>query len=172
MNDKKAIRKIYKELRAKVKNQRQQEEACLLRLKNHPRFLAAEQIFLYSAYGSEFPTEGIAALARSYGKEVAYPKVQGREMVFYQGGHLEKGFMGIEEPVGGKRSIPQKGDLMLLPGLAFTKEGKRLGYGGGYYDRYLADCKERPFLMGLAFTCQIADSLPWEPHDIYVDEIL
>ena len=61
---------------------------------------------------------------------------------------------------------------MLLPGLAFTKEGERLGYGGGYYDRYLADCKERPFLMGLAFSCQIADALPSEPHDIQLDELL
>ncbi|MBQ7095173.1 MAG: 5-formyltetrahydrofolate cyclo-ligase [Clostridia bacterium] len=174
MNDKKAIREIYKEIRERetLEERKRQEEMILSRLEKHPRFLRAERIFLYHAHGSEFPTEGIAALARSFGKDLAFPKVEGRKMVFYQGGHLAKGFKGIFEPVDGEIAIPRKEDLMLLPGLAFTKEGERLGYGGGYYDRYLADCKERPFLMGLAFSCQIADALPSEPHDIQVDELL
>lgn len=93
-------------------------------------------------------------------------------MTFYQEGVLKEGFKGIPEPMGGKAAVPCKEDLMLLPGLAFTKEGRRLGYGGGYYDRYLSACKVCPYLIGLSFSCQVAEELPREPFDYQVDELL
>lgn len=172
--NKNTLRKIFKEKRAQISAEERARWAkeSVARLAAHPRFLAADTLFLYASYGSELPTEQLAALARSMGKAVAYPKVEGKEMRFFKDGKLIGGYHGIPEPQGGEEVTPREGDLMLLPGLAFTKEGGRLGYGGGFYDRYLASCKVRPYLMGLCFPCQMAETLPREPHDITVQEIL
>lgn len=173
MDDKKIIRKIYKEIRENIsfENREKEEARILALLEKHPHFRNAKRLFLYASCGSEFPTEKIAALAEAFGKDLAYPKVEGKEMVFYQDGRLMEGFRGILEPEGGEIVCPKEGDLMLLPGLAFTKEGGRLGYGGGYYDRYLAKCPYRPYLIGLCFSSQMAENLPQEPYDIKVDEV-
>ena len=93
-------------------------------------------------------------------------------MRFFIGAELEKGFKGIPEPQGGAEILPEAGDIMLLPGLAFTLDGERLGYGGGYYDRYLAALAERPLCIGICFKEQLVESLPAEPTDQRVDLLL
>ena len=93
-------------------------------------------------------------------------------MRFFTGGALKEGFKGIMEPEGGKEVRPERGDLMLLPGLAFSWEGDRIGYGGGYYDRYLAICREQPYKIGLCYPCQIHPKIPHEEFDIRMDELL
>ena len=159
-------------VRLTLREREQWQATALNLLMKHPRFLCAKTIFLYCGRGAEFPTEQIAALAKEKGKRVAYPKVEGSRMRFYEGGVLQEGFKGIMEPQGGRVVTPQKGDLMLLPGLAFSWQGDRLGYGGGYYDRYLAICREPPYKIGLCYPCQILPELPREEYDIGVDEIL
>lgn len=159
-------------VRMTLREREQWASNALMLLQKHPRFLCAKTIFLYAARGAEFPTEQIAKLAKDLGKRVAYPKVEGSRMRFYIGGELKEGFKGILEPMGGKVVHPQKCDLMLLPGLAFSWDGDRLGYGGGFYDRYLSICRESPFKIGLCYPCQILPTLPAEDHDIGVDEIL
>lgn len=168
---------IRKEMAARrsrltLREREQWVENALNLLEKHPRFLCAKTIFLYCANGAEFPTEQIAVLARAKGKRVVYPKVEGRRIRFYDGGKMISGFKGIMEPEGGRVVNPQKGDLMLLPGLAFSWAGDRLGYGGGYYDRYLAICREQPYKIGLCYPCQLVPELPAEEHDIKMDEIL
>ncbi len=171
---KNTIRKEMAARRARLtlREREQWEENAINLLKKHPRFLCAKTIFLYHSYGAEFPTEKIAALAAEKGKRLAYPKVEGKRMRFYVGGKLVAGFKGIMEPEGGRVANPQKGDLMLLPGLAFSWEGDRLGYGGGYYDRYLSICREQPYKIGLCYPCQIEPEIPSEEHDILMDELL
>ncbi len=63
-------------------------------------------------------------------------------------------------------------DLILVPGLAFTKDGARLGRGGGYYDRLLANCPPRTRRIGICFAAQIVASLPTEPHDQRVERVI
>jgi 5-formyltetrahydrofolate cyclo-ligase len=63
-------------------------------------------------------------------------------------------------------------DLVLVPGLAFTKSGQRLGRGGGYYDRFLANLSPEVETLGIALPCQIFETLPTEPHDIPVRRVL
>ena len=79
--------------------------------------------------------------------------------------HLRKGPMGILEPAEAEIVSPEDVEVWLVPGLAFTRNGKRLGYGGGWYDRLLGDLKF-PLSIGIAYAFQVVDDLPSEPHDV------
>ena len=168
---KKELRKKMKRLRAALLPQMRKEAALRVyeAVRNLPEFEAAQTLFCYASAGDELDTEKIVA-AHS---RVAFPKVFGEgEMRFYCGGKMEEGFRGIREPQGGEEAIPQAGDLMLLPGLAFGKDGSRLGYGGGYYDRYLAGCKVRPICCAIGYEAQVMERVPTEPTDQKIDLLI
>ena len=80
--------------------------------------------------------------------------------------HLRKGPMGILEPIEAEIVSPKAVDVWLVPGLAFTRNGKRLGYGGGWYDRLLAEAPKDAWKIGIAHAFQVMDDLPSEPHDV------
>lgn len=142
------------ELRTYMKNQRKaltKEEVVnkSARIKDHllqrEEFIKATEVFVYVSFANEVDTFGLITLALSLGKSVFVPKVLGKEaMGFYQikqlVGLVPSSF-GILEPTGGTEAILDKASapLLLMPGLAFDYEGNRLGYGGGYYDRYLTE---------------------------------
>ena len=110
-----------------------------------PAFQAAERIFAYCSVVPEVDTHAILAQARRRGKTVALPVTQpdGQMRFARFDGALVPGRFGIPEPPRSARTLlPQPGDLMLVPALAYDRAGRRLGRGGGYYDRFLArvDC--------------------------------
>ena len=84
---------------------------------------------------------------------------------------LEPGYKGIPEPKVSLRSdpmrivLPETIELAIVPGLAFDRKGKRLGRGAGFYDRFLPKLPSAAIVIGLAFECQVFDSIPTEPHD-------
>ena len=80
--------------------------------------------------------------------------------------------MGILEPAGAEIVPPKDVGTWLVPGLAFTRDGKRLGYGGGWYDRLLAEASEDAPKYGIAHAFQILDDLPSEPHDILLSGVV
>ncbi|MBR2837653.1 MAG: 5-formyltetrahydrofolate cyclo-ligase [Kiritimatiellae bacterium] len=80
--------------------------------------------------------------------------------------HLRRGPMGIMEPADGSAVPPRDVSLWIVPGLAFTRGGRRLGYGGGWYDRLLAAASEASVKLGVAYSFQIVEDLPAEPHDV------
>ncbi len=85
---------------------------------------------------------------------------------------LRPGKMGIPEPAPHTRAVkPEEIDLLIVPGVAFTLAGGRLGYGGGYYDRFLPRC-QRARILALAFAEQLESALPTEPHDLSIPEII
>ena len=88
------------------------------------------------------------------------------------GAHLRKGPMGILEPAEAEIVSPKGAEVWLVPGLAFTRNGKRLGYGGGWYDRLLADAPKDFLKLGIAHAFQVVDDLPSEPHDILLSGIV
>ncbi|WP_129408828.1 5-formyltetrahydrofolate cyclo-ligase [Marinitoga lauensis] len=105
-------------------------------------------------------------------KEILFPKVKGKDMNFIKITSLndfEKGNFGIMEPRG--ESYNKEIDIFLVPGVAFDKKLYRLGYGGGYYDRYFSNHK-KGFLIGVAFDFQILNELPIFEHDIKMDIII
>lgn len=168
---KKELRKKMKDLRAALLPHQRKEAAlrvhqAVIKL---PEFQSAQTLFCYASAGSELATDFLAAAH----PRVAFPKVLGEgEMRFYCGGKMKPGFRGIIEPQGGEEVSPKAGDLMLLPGLAFGENGSRLGYGGGYYDRYLQGCIERPICCGIGYEVQVLDVLPTEPHDQKLDLLI
>ena len=86
--------------------------------------------------------------------------------------HLRKGPMGITEPIEAEIVPPQEVGMWLVPGLAFTQSGKRLGYGGGWYDRLLAETPKEAPKLGIAHVFQIVDDLPSEPHDVELTDVI
>ena len=86
--------------------------------------------------------------------------------------HLRQGPMGILEPVEAEIVPPKEVGTWLVPGLAFTRDGKRLGYGGGWYDRLLAEASRDALKFGIAHAFQVVDDLPSEPHDILLSKIV
>jgi len=86
--------------------------------------------------------------------------------------NLRRGPMGIREPIDADIVEPKKVDAWIIPGLAFTRGGKRLGYGGGWYDRFLASAPKGAVKIGVAYSFQIVDDLPSEPHDIPLTDIV
>lgn len=132
-----------------------------------PAFKNAERILVYADYNHEVMTRYLIEEAWNAGKEVAVPKVVGKDMVFYllEGfSQLSPGYYGIPEPVGGK-TVSWENALMIMPGVAFDKKNHRVGYGGGFYDRFL---EKHPFLerIAIAFSFQIMEEVPVEPTDI------
>ena len=86
--------------------------------------------------------------------------------------HLRKGPMGILEPAEAEIVPPQEVEAWLVPGLAFTRSGKRLGYGGGWYDRLLVKAPTDAVKLGIAHAFQVMDDLPSEPHDIRLTGVI
>ncbi len=166
--DKKALRIEMKKIRAALSPALRAEaaRACFQRIYALPEFKGAKTLFCYAAVGDELSTAEIAAAH----PRVAYPKVMGEgEMRFFLGGKLQAGYRGIPEPQGGEEVWPEEGDLMLLPGLVFGQDGSRLGYGKGFYDRYLAACPIRPYCVGMGYDEQFLEKIPAEPHDQRLD---
>lgn len=140
---------------------------------------AAETIFLYAACKSEVPTKELFQELLVSGKRVALPKVDGNRMDFYEVTAWEEllpGYRGILEPESREAVpvLPQGSDVMLLPGAVFDRKGGRIGYGGGYYDRYLQELevsgRNLPCLIGICCERQLCrDILPMEAWDRQVD---
>ena len=138
----------------------------------HPLYQKASALYAYLSYNQEVRTWGIIRQALKDGKKVAVPKVYGDTMRFVyiqENSPISTGYKGIPEPVEDHLAV-DKTALVLMPGLAFTKEGQRMGYGGGFYDRFLAS--EPHPTLALCYDFQLVDSLPTETHDIPVDVVL
>jgi len=86
--------------------------------------------------------------------------------------NLRRGPMGIREPIDADVVEPKSVYAWIIPGLAFTRGGKRLGYGGGWYDRFLASAPKGAVKIGVAYSFQIVDDLPSEPHDIQLTDVV
>jgi 5-formyltetrahydrofolate cyclo-ligase len=137
-----------------------------------PQYQQAKDIYCYKNFNQEVDTSLILNRACLEKKNVYLPRVEGRDMNFYKilsEKELKKGYFGILEPVGGILNTSYTG-LMILPGLAFDFNGNRLGYGKGFYDRYL---KKGNFIkVGLAYDFQVVDELEVKEHDQKMDVIV
>ena len=118
----------------------------------------------------------VRTMLESGGKVVA-PRWSGEtyELAVLKGlddAHLRRGPMGILEPVEAEIVSPREIAVWLVPGLAFTRHGKRLGYGGGWYDRLMAWAPKDSLKIGIAHAFQVLDDLPSEPHDILLTGVI
>lgn len=140
-------------------------------------FQKAEELLLYASYGCEVPTREIFDTAIWMEKKVYFPKVLGTNMKFYQINRYEElvdGYQGILEPEGNSlefQDSPDKRTLMILPGCVFGRDGYRIGYGKGFYDRFLS---EHPSIIkcGICYDLQMVMECPKEAFDIKMDMIV
>ena len=133
----------------------------------------AECIYCYIDFRNEVKTKPIIRRAIGDGKRVAIPRVENGQMEFYyfEGYHsLQPGTYGVLEPVGGVLAEEREA-LLIMPGVAFDRENHRIGYGGGYYDRYLERANQH-FKIALAYQFQVFQRIPFETFDIQPDLVL
>ena len=174
--DKKALRSA---IRAQ-KRAMTEEEIQLRSQKLGEKFLAsdayrnAKTIYGYLPYNQEVRTTPMLAQALKDGKRVAVPKVYGEEMKFIyleDLSQVEKGYAGIPEPIADEPIADDKTALVLMPGMAFDPQGHRIGYGGGFYDKFLCAEPGHPTLA-LCYEFQMLPQLETEEHDIPVDYVI
>ena len=141
---------------------------------NTEAYKNAKTIYGYLSYNQEVRTVPILQKALLDGKQVAVPKVYGDTMRFIYLTDLSQvapGCMGIPEPVDDGPVAEDKTALVLMPGVAFDAKGNRMGYGGGFYDKFLAQEPEHP-TVALCYRFQMVDAIPTEEYDIPVDLVL
>lgn len=175
MEDKSTLRKKYKVIRESLfeKAPEYSLEICKA-CATLEEFRGADTVLLYFAKGSEVDLSTLAAQAFDMGKCVAYPRcLKDGEMTFHKISsfeELKKGAFGIMEPSADAPICEDMEGICFVPALAFDPEGFRLGWGGGYYDRYLADFKG--IKIGVAYDVCVAERLPREKYDIKTDYII
>ncbi|GAB4122432.1 MAG: 5-formyltetrahydrofolate cyclo-ligase [Sideroxydans sp.] len=144
------------------------------RLLELPAYQQAHTVLGYLNFGSELDTRHWAQQVLARGKQLLLPRVNkaSRQLELYLVRDIEQdvapGAFGIPEPLPahcGRFETLASLDFVLLPGVAFTRQGVRLGYGGGYYDKLLARLPRRPTLAAGAFAVQLVDDLPQETTD-------
>lgn len=140
----------------------------------------AKTILLFASYKSEVDTFGIFRQAIYDGKHVFFPRCTGKEMSFYEvtsASELSEGYMGILEPEPSVEKMftdfEDENVLMIMPGAVFDMECNRIGYGGGFYDRFLAGGYAGK-TVAIGFDCQLLrdDKIPAEDADVKPDYIL
>ena len=137
-------------------------------------YRAAKSIYGYLPYNQEVRTVPMLEQAVRDGKRVAVPKCYGDEMRFIWMDDLskvEKGYANIPEPIADGPVADDETALVLMPGMAFDPQGHRIGYGGGFYDKFLAREGNHPTLA-LCYDFQVLDHLETEEFDIPVDKVL
>lgn len=174
--DKAALRKqIREKKRAMTQAQINQASAALAsQLFETQLYQKAKTIYGYLPYNQEVRTIPILERALADGKNVAVPKVYGKEMKFLYLQDLtlvEKGYSGIPEPIADTPVAEDETALVLMPGLAFDPQGHRVGYGGGFYDKFLAAEPNHP-TVALCYHFQMFEYLDTEEFDVPVDLVL
>lgn len=136
----------------------------------------AKALFCYVSFNQEVRTFDIIKHALKEGKEVYVPKIIKGNMIFIRImslSDLEPGFFGILEPKKEEEIIPGSKNLVIVPGLAFDKAGRRIGYGKGFYDRYFQTYGSDKFIkIALTYDFQVVEELEEFPDDVKMDMIL
>lgn len=180
METKKDIRSQYIKKRDALSQEEvnRKSDKILYQLFNMTEYKDAKYILLYADYHNEVTTDKIFEDARQRGKKIFFPKVFGQEMEFYSVDSLDElrfGYKGIREPQENplKRFFYKKQDttIMIVPGVAFDMKGYRVGYGKGYYDKYLSE-KKMISTFALSYAFQILEHVPTDAHDIKMDKII
>ncbi|MDO4864405.1 MAG: 5-formyltetrahydrofolate cyclo-ligase [Ruminococcus sp.] len=178
MQDKKELRRHFSALRKKAKTLLK-DMTITKSVLSISELSDADTVLLFASFGSEPNTWELANELMKNGKTVAFPRCKDEGvMTFHVVNDLsllrdgDVGRYGICEPDG---SLPcpdiTERTVCIVPGLAFTEDGGRLGYGGGYYDRFLAEYPDI-CTIALAYEAVITDSLPLSEHDVKINQIV
>jgi 5-formyltetrahydrofolate cyclo-ligase len=174
--DKRRVRRAVRAERDAVPTDVREERAerVVERFLDLPEVRRARTIMLFSSFGSEVPTASLIERLCARDVMVALPRIEGTVLVpvaYAPGDPTTTTPFGAEEPVAGARIDPSSIDVVGVPGVAFDRGGRRIGYGGGFYDRFLRGLPA--FTVGLVFGLQVLDEdLPAGRFDLPVDAIV
>lgn len=173
--NKKITRNTIKEMRLALSEEdvRTLSEECVTKVLQFPELLEARTVCVYMPIGNEIDTSAIIQYCLENGKRVAAPRIEGETMEFYyfkQPSELKQGAFDIWEPTGMEK-VTDEESLMIMPGVAFDLNCNRIGYGNGYYDRYLSR-HPRMKKIALAYEFQIVGKIKQEIHDVRPEMIV
>ena len=172
------LRERLRAVRRAIPPERRSRDAeCLaLSLMRIPELACAGLVLGYGANAEEIDPGPALARLRDAGVRVAYPRVSHSDLDLHEVGDpadLVLAVYGIREPrPDAPRVEPEDIDAVLVPGVAFDRSGRRLGYGGGFYDRFLVRLPVEAVRIGVAFDEQVVEELPSQPHDQSVDLVV
>ena len=176
--DKKEIRRKVISKRDLLNNKIELDEVIEKKLKDNKIYKNSKNIFIYLGFGSEINTIKYVEDFLNEGKKIIIPYTDMKNKVMYgieintlDG--LEKNKFGILEPTDISEIFNKEDiDLIIMPGVAFDRSGNRIGYGGGYYDKFLCGMSSDIPTIALAYDIQILEEVPSEKHDIKVDMVI
>lgn len=175
MRSKQELRHLIKAIKKTVEEEQSAALSLQIchKLSSSNHFRSADTILLYHALPDE---PDISSILRKWSKnkKMLLPAVIGNELelrCYRSDSDMQQGAYGIQESTGEAFSQYDEIDLAIIPGVAFTHQGKRLGRGKGYYDRLLPKLKNA-YKIGICFPFQIVDDIPAEEHDVTMDEVL
>jgi 5-formyltetrahydrofolate cyclo-ligase len=170
MDDKGVIRRRMQLVRDMVDDRLIRSVELWGRVAALPQFEAATNIMAFVGFGSEPDTDSLFARLAAQGKRLLLPRVQDGALVVADGsGPRVTSRFGVSEPQGPALALHMV-EFVIVPGLAFTLAGDRLGYGQGYYDGFLA--KVDAPNAGVCFAEQVVDVLPVSAHDVRVQRVI
>lgn len=176
------IRKKKKELRLKIsqqsakislKEKQAQSDEVFKTIEGLEQFRDAGTIALFWSLWDELPTHDMVKKWSSGEKQIVLPRVSGDTMDFVKYTpecNMEEGSLGVLVPKEGETVDPEEIDLIIVPGVAFDKEGRRLGRGKGFYDNFVE--RTQAFRIGVCMNHQKVDVIPYEEHDKKVDMLV
>lgn len=174
---KQEVRKKYLTIRRDLNKREEKAAAVAAKLFSMPEYTSAKTVAIYYSMASELSTDHIRHAAIAEGKQVALPRTFGDYMNFYligEGEKMTRSDFGVWEPLENAEKLidPQSIDLIIVPGLAFDRDLNRLGFGRGFYDRYLS--KTDAFKIGICYDAQIApkNEIPTDEYDVKMDRII
>lgn len=173
--EKTALRQKLRAQRRRIPDKSELDRRLLAHILAHPWVQEADTVLLYCSGRWEADTHALLDWLLVSGKKAALPvcgeKGSMRFYLLHSTEELQPGAYGIPVPSGREEPVLTERSLCIVPGVAFAKNGERLGQGGGYYDRFL---QLHPALrtMGLTYECLLQDTLPCEAHDCRVDVVM
>ena len=176
MTEREALRAEMKRRRAQMSAAERAEISAEIgrRVLAMDEYSRAHRVMCYWALPSEVQTAGLIGEMLKSGREVYLPVTAKdrsmKAMRLENLSDLRKGAFGVCEPNGGETAVPEELELILVPGLAFDREGGRMGYGAGCYDRFLPRC--RGTVAGLCAEVQRIERVPMEAHDVLMDCVI
>ncbi|MFZ4719950.1 MAG: 5-formyltetrahydrofolate cyclo-ligase [Ilumatobacteraceae bacterium] len=170
MDDKAAIRSRMRMVREMVDDRLMRSVDLWAKVAALPEYQAASTVMAFKGFKSEPDTDPLFARLTAEGKRLLLPRIEdGQIVVCDADGPMTRSRIGVEEPQG--PALPYDlVEFVIVPGLAFTPDGYRLGYGGGFYDRFLPQVTVPN--AGVCFAEQVVPELPVEPHDIRVHRVV
>lgn len=179
---KKAIREQAHENRRNQENKEELSRAICEKFVSLPQYAAARTVMFYVDVRTEVRTRDDLATALTHKKKIVVPwcNATGELELFWLRSmdDLSIGMYKILEPKPELRTLPDRQvavdelDLIMVPGVAFTREGARMGHGKGYYDKLLEHARPDTPLVALAFECQLFPEIPTQAHDVFMDLVI